>query len=114
MTVGGSVGSLNLQSKMERVNFVDLTASDSEEELSSFGSQATDDGSVVLLVEASNLSSDDESVEEVENSEVGEVGAMIELTIVDYCFDGIVGEIGGRGDTIVSDGSDDEDIDPVE
>jgi hypothetical protein len=40
---------------------IDLTASDSEEEFSSFESQATDDDSVVFLVEASNFSSDDEN-----------------------------------------------------
>ena len=55
------------------MNFVDLTGSDSEGELSSFGSQATDDESVVLLVEASNFSSDDEDIEEIEDSEIGEV-----------------------------------------
>jgi len=55
---------------------IDLTASDSDEEFSSFGSQATDDESVVFLVEASNYSSDDESVGEVENSDSGDVELM--------------------------------------
>ena len=42
---------------------------------------------------------------------------MTELTVIDYCFDGIEEEIDGRRDTVVSDGAeipDDEDIDPVE
>ena len=58
---------------MEGVNFVDLTASDSEDEWSSFGSQATDDESVGLLVEVSNFSSDVESALKVEDSDVGEI-----------------------------------------
>ena len=52
---------------------LDLTISDSEDEFSSFGSQATDEGSVVFIAEVSNFSSDDESVGEVENPDDGDI-----------------------------------------
>jgi len=52
---------------------VDLTVSDSEDEFSSFGSQATDEGSVVFIAEVSNFSSDDESMDEVESSCDGDI-----------------------------------------
>ena len=42
---------------------------------------------------------------------------MTELTIIDYCFDGIEEEIDGQRDAVVSDGAegpDDVDIGPVE
>jgi len=52
---------------------IDLTASDSEAGFASFGSQNTDDESVVFLVEVSNFSSDDESGGEVENPEDGDI-----------------------------------------
>ena len=52
---------------------VDLTVSDSEDGFSSFGSQETDEGSVVFVAEVSNFPSDDESVEEMESSDDGDV-----------------------------------------
>ena len=54
---------MNLSSKMEGVNFIDLSQSSSEDEFSSFGSQETDDDSVVFLVEATDISSEDEVVD---------------------------------------------------
>ncbi len=57
---------------------IDLTASDSEEgflsfeEFSSFGSQDTDDGSVVFLVEASDIPSADENIDDVVDSDSGD------------------------------------------
>ena len=42
---------------------------------------------------------------------------MTELTVIDYCFDGIEEEIDGQRDAVVSDEAevpDDEDIGPVE
>ena len=53
---------------MERV--VDLTESDSDE-FSSFGSQETDDGSFVFLVEASDVPSDGENIDDIGDSEDG-------------------------------------------
>ncbi len=52
---------------------VDLTVSDSEDEFSSFGSQATDEGAVVFITQVSNFSSDDESMDEVESSCDGDI-----------------------------------------
>ena len=57
---------MNLLGNMEGVNFADLSQSSSEDEFSSFGSQETDDDSVVFLVEASDVSSDDENVEDAD------------------------------------------------
>jgi len=56
---------------------IDLTESDSDEflsfeEFSSFGSQDTDDGSVVFLVEASDIPSADENIDDVVDPDSGD------------------------------------------
>ena len=58
---------MNFPVEMEAV---DLTASDSEDEFSSFGSQETDGASVVFLVETADISSD-ESMDDIDDSESG-------------------------------------------
>ena len=64
---------MNLLGNMEGVNFVDLSQSSSEDEFSSFGSQETDDDSVIVLVEAADVSSDDENVEDVDIPDDGDM-----------------------------------------
>ena len=100
---------------------IDLTASDDEDDFSSFGSQATDEGSVVFLVEVSNFSSDEDSVGDVEDSEGDDVETMIDLTIVDYCVgevDEIVEDSEGTDVAVGSEPPDilstDEDVVPVD
>ena len=50
---------------------------DVEDDMSSFGSQMTDEGSVVFICEAADFSSDDDIVEEENQSEKDESGRMI-------------------------------------
>ena len=53
---------------------IDLTADESVDEYSSFGSQKTDDDSVVFLVETADIWSDeDEDINELGDSETGDV-----------------------------------------
>jgi hypothetical protein len=53
---------------------IDLTVDESVDEYSSFGSQETDDDSVVFLVETADISSDeDEDINEIGDSETGNV-----------------------------------------
>ena len=53
---------------------IDLTADDSVDEYSSFGSQETNDDSVVFLVETADIWSDeDEDINELGDSETGDV-----------------------------------------
>ena len=58
---------------MEGVNFVDLSKSNSEDDLSSFGSQETDDSSVVFLVEGTDILSEDENIEDVDGPDDGDI-----------------------------------------
>ena len=53
------------------MSLIDLTKLDSEDEMSSFGSKMTDDGSVVFVAEVSIFSSDCEESEENEEPEEG-------------------------------------------
>ena len=50
---------------------IDLTALDSDDEFSSFGSQETDDASVVFVVEATDVPSDEENIDDASESENG-------------------------------------------
>ena len=50
---------------------IDLTASNSDDEFSSFGSQATDENSVVFVAEATDIPSDVEDIDDASESENG-------------------------------------------
>ena len=79
---------------------IDLTISDSEAGFASFGSQDTDDESVVFIAQVSNFSSDDESMGEVEEDDYGDVESIFEVTVVDRCVDNVGERIDEVGDAV--------------